>query len=104
MAFSFGVHYEAFSLFFVFHADIVSVGESLTGENIFGDKVLQIFNILAMMEFEKVLASCPAIFIDIEFFVQIEGLDERMGHGNSSGLHGVVFVVVEVADVFVVKV
>ena len=42
--------------------------------------------------------------VDIELFVEVETLYERVSHGDSSWFHGVVLIIVEFSDFVVEKV
>lgn len=73
-------------------------------ERILTNVVREVLYIVRMMEFEQLLFGCFPGPIDVEMFVYIEGLYERMGHGHPEGLHGVVLVVVELGYLLVVEV
>ena len=91
-------------LFLGFEHVVIDDVEPIAGEHIFADKILEVVDVLGVMEFEKFLPGCFSGAVDIEFPIDIEALDEGVGHGNSSGFHGVIFVVVVLSYLLVVEV
>lgn len=104
LAFEFiGVYIEP-PFFFSFEHHFVVVLESVAGEYVLADKVLEVVDVLRVVkaqEFFPVRSPGP---IDIELSIEIEGLYKGVSHGNTSRFHGVILVVVEFADLLVVEV
>lgn len=57
-----------------------------------------------MVEAQELFFVSLAGTIYIELAVDIEAFDEGVGHGHALWLHGVVLVIVELADLLVVEV
>jgi hypothetical protein len=74
----------------------------VTGHYIFTYIIFKIVDILRMMKFDEFFLVCFAGTIYIEFAIYIKTFDEGMSHGNPSGFHGMVFVVVKLAN-FLIK-
>jgi len=74
----------------------------MTSHYILAYIIFKIVDVLRMVKFDKFLLVGLAGTVYIEFTINIETLDEGMSHGDPSGFHRMVFVVVKIAD-FLVK-
>lgn len=91
-------------LLFRFEHHIIGICKTMAGQYVFAYIIFEIVDILRMMESDQFLFVCFSGAVDIEFAIDIETLDEGVGHRHSSWFHGVVFVVVKFADFFVEEV
>ena len=104
LGFEFGVPDKAFPLFFGFDDHFVGVGESGAGKYVLADVVFEVGDILGVMKLEEFLFGGMAAFIDVHFSVEVEALDEGVGHGDTSRFHGVLFVVVKFSNLVVIEI
>ena len=73
-------------------------------QHILADIILQIPDVLRIVELEQLLTICLPCTIDVQLAVDVEGFYEGVRHGHALGLHGMVLVVVELADLLVVEI
>lgn len=57
-----------------------------------------------MMELEKLLSSGVSATINIKFLIQVERLNQRMSHCNSSWFHGMIFIVVKISYLLIIEI
>ena len=57
-----------------------------------------------MVEFQQLLASGMAAFVDVHFAVQIKSLNQGVSHGHSFGFHWMVLVIEELSHIVVVEI
>lgn len=66
--------------------------------------IFQVLDVLGVMKFQQLFFSGMAALINIHLFVEVEALDEGVGHSYSPWFHGMFLVVVEFADFIVVEI